>query len=273
MHLLLIRLIDSDSSLFACKEFKFALWNTPVLRQKRAHGIHERLIHKVLTNVLLSLQQNSHLHTKLCETLAMRLPALLHGMYQLLSKDSTNGSGTVLHWGSWLHAHGHLSIATEILSIYLLLHPNASLMKDSAGRVPLHYASQSSALTRRSLHNSTNVTHQTEWVHKLLMHEPLACRIFDKSGRLPLHYALEGTEYAEAYEIEQKHQYHFLPENCPRAEIVQYLVFAHPKAVDVPDPVTGLFPFMSAGTAPDVSLNCVYHLLRRSPTVLKAHFG
>jgi ankyrin repeat protein len=164
----------------------------------------------------------------------------------------------LLHAASALALLPGPSLPLPMLELTVWLHRDQLLEHDEYARLPIHYA-----LSRRKMSNPTS-THNSgiEWqtfVKKLLQEAPQSVKVADKkSGQLPLHFALEpGYDGISSFDDQFQ---------SARAEIIEILVESFPDSIDIPDPVSGLFPFMLAAVNPSLPLDSVYFLLRRSPS-------
>ena len=85
-------------------------------------------------------------------------------------------------------------------------------------------------------------------------------------GRLPLHTALDRPQNASS-----QLGIDYMESDSGRVavnhnEVIESLVDCYPNSVDSQDPKTHLFPFMQAAANPQIPLDTVFHLLRRSPS-------
>ena len=212
---------------------------------------------------------------------------LLHRIFLLIraahhdsfSRSPHDLSGDILHQACALGGPHGPTLPRAVLELILFQHPEQRERRDHAGKLPLHYAVQ---LHHHHLEDVSVKSGQEWklWVQKLLCHAPEACDCRDHHGRLPLHYALEYNTGSSS-RSNAHHWLHHLhgqsklsvqrPEVWPqeaRNTIVKDLVARSPATLAVIDPVTKLYPYQLAGTNPLVSLDTVYHLLRRCPEVI-----
>jgi hypothetical protein len=172
------------------------------------------------------------------------------------------------------------SLPLPLLHLSLWLHQEQIEKRDDEQRLPLHYAlgGRRSPGAVPPLMGITiikdNAYNGQDWklfVQTLIKQAPASSRSPDKRGQLPLHMALEpkhshgidvgGGETLTALDkdtIAQGHQ--------NQQQIIETLVESYPDSVDRQDPTSNLFPFMVAATNPNLPLDAVYFLLRRSPS-------
>lgn len=171
-----------------------------------------------------------------------------------------------LHLASALYGPSGPRLPRPLLNLIQRQNPEEISQRDHSGRSPLHYCFLSwtnvSPLqqTRDTDHDVKVARGWKRWVKHLLNTEPALARMADNAGRLPLHYALLypwtpgpgagrlGSPAREAVEA-----------------IVNMLLLAYPASICIPDPVTGLCPFLLAATNENVSLDASLSFLKRFP--------
>jgi hypothetical protein len=96
-----------------------------------------------------------------------------------------------------------------------------------------------------------NPLNEPSVIDMLLSAAPTAAKIHDPSGRLPLHSAIgSGKGYYQG---------------------VHGLIEAYPAAMEIPDPVTNLYPFMLAATCGEgiKNVSTIFELMKLSPELIK----
>lgn len=186
-----------------------------------------------------------------------------------------NLSRHLLHAASSLARASGPCLPKPLLVLIHWMDPAAVSRTDEQGRLPIHYSVMPSTPCEDVALKSTRkdqieATGYLSWVNFLLEDAPTTSAVADEHLRLPLHYALDGcfagtdawgrirTE-GEAPEMETPSW---------QQEVIDHLVKAFPDSVERKDPQSCLFPFMQASANSNVSLDVVFTLLKRSPTLL-----
>jgi hypothetical protein len=156
--------------------------------------------------------------------------------------------------------------------------PAAVTAIDFQGRLPIHYSVMPSTPCEDVALKSTRKDQieakgYIDWVTFLINEDPRTCTVADKQLRLPLHYALDGCfSGADAWgRIRTDGEAPEMETPSWQQQVIDHLVAAFPDSVDRKDPQSCLFPFMQAASNSNVSLDAVFTLLKRSPTLLQDH--
>ena len=158
----------------------------------------------------------------------------------------------ILHAAVSLGSPHFYSAATmEILNFCLEQYPKQIRQRDESGRLPLHLATGPARWSCRAKRRYK--PRELETLQRLLDLHPEAAQVSDPTtpGRLPLHTALA-----------HRHEW---------VGGVELLVRCYPDALVLPDPVTGLLPFLASAVPvgdTSVDLTTIYGLLRSLPTAL-----
>ena len=167
----------------------------------------------------------------------------------------------LLHSASILSRPTGSALPRPILELFLWLYPEQVSQPDENGNLPLHYA-----LSLASDHYPENkYLDQLEWAHwvqLLLKACPKATKQYNHKGRLPLHIALDSSlssdrDFSIFVQVQSK--------PTLSDSLLESLTIPFPEAIDIPDPSTGLYPFMMAAACDNVSLASTFALLRCSP--------
>ena len=152
----------------------------------------------------------------------------------------------------------HLAVVQAIFKRF----PDQIMERDIRGNIPLHSFLESFLFEReRSIEKS--FAHDEEDYHFavnqclaiILGFDESTVKVTNDEGRLPLHLAIE----------------HGL--DCPFNTVISQLLSLAPTTVSVPDPKTGLYPFMAAAVGMSSNLNSIYSLLKFDPNVLNLQRG
>eukprot|EP00934_Nitzschia_sp_Nitz4_P008976 Nitzschia sp. Nitz4//scaffold29_size155292//30663//33935//NITZ4_002642-RA/size155292-augustus-gene-0.220-mRNA-1//-1//CDS//3329546400//8966//frame0 len=130
-------------------------------------------------------------------------------------------------------------MAPMVIDLALSLHSGDLLSPDSTGRLPLHWALETSDTVVASC---------------FLEKEPKSAAVADNNGRLPLHTALAQGGVA-------------------LYNVVHRLLRENPKSLYIEDPVTGLWPWLLAAVSSNVPLDVCFSLLREDPAMVVPHCG
>jgi hypothetical protein len=195
-----------------------------------------------------------------------------HGVVMPPSHDLTIN---LLHAASSLARASGPCLPKPLLDLMYWIDPSVVLRADAQGRLPIHYSVMPSTACDDVALKSTRkdqieATDYLSWVKFLLNEAPAMSRMADKQLRLPLHYALDGSfTGANAWgRIRTDDEAPEMETPSWQQEVIGHLVNAFPDSVERKDPLTCLFPFMQAAANPNVSLDVVFSLLRRSPALL-----
>lgn len=109
--------------------------------------------------------------------------------------------------------------------------------RDQQGRTPLHWAASTVAVNTRFLPKSVAIRHASV-LELIVAQAPASVAIPDRYGRWPLHYAALGPT--------QQPQ----PSNDNTLLDIRFLLNAYPDALNVVDPVTGLYAVQLLATNP-----------------------
>ena len=147
----------------------------------------------------------------------------------------------------------HLAVVQAIFERF----SDQIMERDGRGNIPLHSFLESFLIEReRAIQKS--FAHDEEEYHfavnqclaLILSFDERTVKVTNAEGRLPLHLAIE----------------HGL--DCPFNTVMSQLLSLAPTTVSVPDPKTGLYPFMAAAVGMSSNLNSIYSLLKFDPNVL-----
>jgi ankyrin repeat protein len=181
----------------------------------------------------------------------------------------------LLHAASSLARASGPCLPKPLLDLIYWIDESAVIRADAEGRLPIHYSVMPSTTCDDVALKSTRkdqieATDYLSWVKFLLDEAPATSRMADKQLRLPLHYALDGSfTGADAWgRIRTDDEAPEMETPSWQQEVIAHLVYAFPDSVERKDPQTCLFPFMQAASNPNVSLDVVFSLLRRSPALL-----
>ena len=104
---------------------------------------------------------------------------------------------------------------------------------------------------------------------------PQACQVRDAYGQLPLHIAIDASketrrrqELDESNSMMWEFQQDSFDVGNNSDDDVDLLLFHYPDGLEEVDGITNLFPFMQAAEGSGASVNTIYSLLRRNPTLL-----
>ena len=183
-------------------------------------------------------------------------------------QESRNPAGRpryILHSAAALCQPRGPSLPLPIFQLFLWLHQDQLKQLDDCNRLPLHYAlMQCPPSMCRTSDNTGN-----DWtlvVQTLLKHAPWSVMATDRMGRLPLHTALDHAISSSSIVPKEFQKIEPMSANHQQSEVIQSLVNCYPDSVDSRDPKTNLFPFMLAAANPNIQLDTIFHLLRRSPS-------
>ena len=144
------------------------------------------------------------------------------------------------------------SLPLPLLELFLWVYREKLLQADRYGNLPLHHALQQGTL----LTNIPTLNLCEDWTNfilQLLKKAPESSKALNEHGRLPIHILLDRS--CSDKEIERSRQ-----------QIIKRLVPIYPEGIDCRDPLTKLFPFMMAAREPNLPIETIFFLLRRSPT-------
>eukprot|EP00531_Pseudo-nitzschia_arenysensis_P009531 CAMPEP_0116126598 /NCGR_PEP_ID=MMETSP0329-20121206/6413_1 /TAXON_ID=697910 /ORGANISM="Pseudo-nitzschia arenysensis, Strain B593" /LENGTH=716 /DNA_ID=CAMNT_0003620683 /DNA_START=176 /DNA_END=2327 /DNA_ORIENTATION=- len=166
------------------------------------------------------------------------------------------------------------SLPLPILELFLWLHPEEAMERDSSGLLPIHHALRY-GLETFCLHNPStallSLTAVEDWksfIFQLLDKTEEQSKVECGRGRLPLHYALDQSQANTSTGTSLSRTTSALDKaiRLSRHAIIKKLIDLYPGSVDEKDPVTGLYPFMMASSDTTMPLNTVFFILRRSPS-------
>jgi len=187
----------------------------------------------------------------------------------------------LLHAASSLARASGPCLPKPLLDLIHWMDPTAVSHIDDQGRLPIHYSVMPSTPCEDVALKSTRkdqieATGYLSWVNFLLDEAPTSSAVADESQlRLPLHYALDscfaGTDAWGRIRTEGEAPAMETP--SWQQEVIDHLVNAFPDSVERKDPQSCLFPFMQAAANSNVSLDVVFTLLKRSPTLLHPNNG
>lgn len=162
----------------------------------------------------------------------------------------------ILHAAAAIGGPKNANLPYSLLRLLLWQYPDQAKKRDALGRLPLHYAADSTQNCTRNACNVAVGNDWLQWVEQLYYHHPMACLETDSIGRMPIHYALDSS-------LNRPH------DGCIECdEVARNLVSKCPQSVEVLDPLSQLPPFMQAACNPSISLETAYGILRQSPGVL-----
>eukprot|EP00550_Attheya_septentrionalis_P005279 CAMPEP_0198290442 /NCGR_PEP_ID=MMETSP1449-20131203/8311_1 /TAXON_ID=420275 /ORGANISM="Attheya septentrionalis, Strain CCMP2084" /LENGTH=636 /DNA_ID=CAMNT_0043988947 /DNA_START=163 /DNA_END=2073 /DNA_ORIENTATION=+ len=201
----------------------------------------------------------------LWEQAKLLLPASASTIYSRLYPKDNNTNNV----GEWPTLHAACFIYTEFpqgcpvsMLILVLYHCSHQLKQfDARGNLPAHYIAASTRHNPMPIPRCPPLT-------TIFEAYPDAASAFDCKGQLPLHIAtqnmcinftsIDATEHREA-----------VPPVCR-------ILSCFPEALEIPNPSTGLYPFMEAAAKPIQQkgeareiVDIVYRLLRENPTICK----
>jgi hypothetical protein len=172
-----------------------------------------------------------------------------------------------------LHSACLVPCPAAMLHVVLKMEPvahHAVRSKDlRAGRYPLHYAANRvgySAHLPVGVSRGIQILQEESPVHDILTLFPEACLAVDAANQLPLHIAIDTASWHRATTL------HPSTDNADTSEntVLHALVSHYPDALERRDGKTKLFPWQQAAVGPGASLNTIYCLLRRQPTLVDA---
>jgi hypothetical protein len=189
-----------------------------------------------------------------------------------------NLSRFLLHAASSLARASGPCLPKPLLDLIYWMDPAAVTTIDFQGRLPIHYSVMPSTPCEDVALKSTRKDQieakgYIDWVTFLINEDPRTCTVADKQLRLPLHYALDGCfSGADAWgRIRTDGEAPEMETPSWQQQVIDHLVAAFPDSADRKDPQSCLFPFMQAASNSNVSLDAVFTLLKRSPTLLQDH--
>ena len=170
-----------------------------------------------------------------------------------------------------LHAACFLNCPLSMVRLALQSSPGHIRCKDlMMGRLPLHHAvSRGGYSVTYPIGVSCHLRSIQEISPARLVLEsfPGACSVTDGFNRLPLHVAIDASK--------QRHDLEATFENIEATpchnDDIDLLLQVYPNALERRDGVTKLYPFMQAAAGPGASVNTIYDLLRRNPTLVASH--
>ena len=207
-----------------------------------------------------------------------RIMLLIHVAHRgVVIHASHDLSTNMVHASSSLARASGPCLPKPLLDLMYWMDPGVIMRADAEGRLPIHYSVMPSTTCDDVALKSTRkdqieATDYLSWVKFLLEEAPATSARADNTLRLPLHYALDGSfAGADAWgRIRTDGEVPEMRTPSWQQEVIELLVSTFPESVERKDPQTCLYPFMQAAANPNVSLDIVFSLLRRSPTLLKS---
>ena len=233
-------------------------------------------VDQVINNETAKAQTNQERAEEPFGLLLDRIMLLIQVAHRrVVPHPTANLSIHLLHAASSLARASGPCLPKPLLDLIHWMEPNEVTQVDDRGRLPIHYSVMPSTPCEDVALKSTRKDQieakgYLSWVNFLLEEAPATSAVADQSLRLPLHYALDScftgadvwgrirTE-GEAPEMETPSW---------QQEVIGHLVNAYPDSVERKDPHSCLFPFMQAAANSNISLDVVFNLLKRSPTLL-----
>jgi hypothetical protein len=174
---------------------------------------------------------------------------------------------------SLLHSACLVSCPAAMLHVVLKMEPtayHAVRSKDlRAGRYPLHYAATRigySAYLPIGVSRGIQILQEVSPVHDILPLCPEVCRATDAESQLPLHIAIDTARLNRATTLQPTTD----DVDAAESKVLHALVSQYPDALERRDGKTKLFPWQQAAVGPGASINTIYSLLRRQPTLVDA---
>jgi hypothetical protein len=207
-----------------------------------------------------------------------RIMLLIHVAHRgVVMPPSHDLTINLLHAASSLARASGPCLPKPLLDLMYWMDPGVVLCADAQGRLPIHYSVMPSTpcddvALKSTRKDQIEATDYLSWVKFLLEEAPATSQKADKQLRLPLHYALDGSfTGADAWgRIRTDDEAPEMETPSWQQEVIGHLVHAFPDSVERKDPQTCLYPFMQAASNPNVSLDVVFSLLRRSPALLNS---
>ena len=184
---------------------------------------------------------------------------------------------------SWslLHAACYVHCPLAMVALALQASSQEVLRTRDAlhGRLPLHYAASRGGGYMASFPCGVSCTPQSvreaSPTKLVLSWFPRACQVRDGYGQLPIHIAInagKATRKRRREHEEANNNMVWEQDGYDMAnnidDDVDLLLFHYPDALEEVDGITNLLPFMQAAEGKGASVNTIYSLLRRSPTLL-----
>ena len=184
---------------------------------------------------------------------------------------------------SWTLLHAACYVHCPLAMVALALQASSSDVlrtRDTLhGRLPLHYAASRGGGYMASFPVGVSCSPQSVQemspTKLVLSWFPQACQVRDAYGQLPLHIAIDaGKETRRRQELDEsnsmmwEHRQDSFDVGNNFDDDVDLLLFHYPDGLEEIDGITNLFPFMQAAEGSGASVNTIYNLLRRNPTLL-----
>lgn len=150
-------------------------------------------------------------------------------------------------WGG-LRGESEFTVLENVLMNY----PKATRNRNDAGDLPIHLSAKSASFYSWCMSNEVSSSHPCN-TNLLLRADPETAKLRDGAGRLPLHLAIMS--------------------NKPWNNGISSLLKEFPTALTIPEPTTGLLPFMMASVGKEASLNTVFQLLIAFPCACASQNG
>jgi hypothetical protein len=201
----------------------------------------------------------------LWEQAKLLLPASASTIYSLLYPKDTNANNIrewpPLHAACFVYNRFPRGCPESIL-ILVLCHCSHQLKQlDARGNLPAHYIAGSTQHHPFPIAPCPAIT-------AIFEAYPDAASVFNDNGQLPLHIAIQNM-YINDTPIDDTEYREAVPPVCR-------ILSSFPEALEFPNPVKGLYPFMEAAAKPIQHegeareiVDIVYRLLRENPTICK----
>lgn len=145
--------------------------------------------------------------------------------------------------------------------LYLWFRSEEVMKRDCTGKLPMHQLLTRGKKLDLLAAQPSAIEDWMSFVFQLLDKSSEQLQVRSQSGRLPLHYALDhfhSTSPAISWPPRLQ---------ACRHAVIERLVEDFPESVDKKDPISGFYPYMMASMDPSLSLDTVFCLLRRSPSL------
>ena len=219
----------------------------------------------------------------LLQNLYQRMKVLLPQAAKEYAKTSSFDAARNDQPWSLLHSVCFVPGSIGLVLVALAMDPDAQrdlrTRDQYRGRYPLHYAAErcmaySPCLPIGISPKLETVRETMTSVEEILPLYPEASQVPDNDGQLPLHIAIDSAkEYRQrARQSDQSSSHAEGTESndstCFELSALNRLLSHYPCAITIPDGKTHLFPWLQAAVGDGASLDVIYSLLHREPTLL-----
>jgi hypothetical protein len=207
---------------------------------------------------------------QLQDDLYQRMQILLPAAAAIMAADPPYKQGEP--WGL-IHSACFVPCPFAMIHVAFKTDPNSYQTVRSkdlrAGRYPLHYAASRVGYTVHlpvGVSRGIQVLQEASPVHEILPFFPEASCAADSDSQLPLHIAIDASKWNRTMTL------HPSVDDVDAAEhaVLSALVSHYPDALERRDGKTKLYPWQQAAVGPGASINTIYSLLRRQPTLVDA---